>query len=243
MKNLKLDYLQNTVNILLKYNDNAFHFKNSDNNNFINLTIKYEVTDDDKYKCIIEYSRTIIPTTIIEIVESYRLSFIISYLYRKYYISFHDLKIKMCEYFLEVLISNIVIYFEKCGIKVLRYELLKDYKHFNIHTELYGVIKFYIFHKKKCTDSCLTNDYLLLYNVTSKTTFHVRDLCDNDNILNHPLFSQLNIQLQNDKIKCLKVLMLTRELVKEYLCSDLFPSIISLIYKSLFGEECVTGFD
>lgn len=248
--NLKLDYLRNSIKIVLKH-ENLTNYEIKDN--IINITssdgdinIEYEITDSGNYKYSIQHPAGIqsveareLQQVISSLAAAYCFKFVHG-LYLSYYPSHQLAKINMCNYTIELCISNIIIYLEKVGIEVFKYEIFENNTLVNIHTKLYNILHFRIIHIDDCVGHCMVRGSLCIFNGTCFTEF--RFLCCND-IFSCQLFHQLGIDLQNNKAKCLKILMLARELVKEYLCTDLFNDMVIVIYRSLFGEKCVTGFD
>lgn len=252
-KSLKLDYLINTIETCIKYSDikshqmkdNIFYITKLDsNNNPIDLTIKCEIIDDILYRYSVKF-----PSGGCSEQCSYLNLMIPDIMKLSYYNSGNILPIfdfshsqskTVCENTIRVVISNIILFLKKCGIRFLKHVLYITNNSIKLHTLWYGVSEFAIYHAEPCqTTTCLIDNNLLLFD----NGYHsIRDLSDS-NMFDCLVFKQLGIQLQNDKVKCLKVLMLTKLLVKKYLCNDLFTDIGTLIYKTSFGEECITGFE
>lgn len=248
--NLKLDYLTNTIKLVLNHSnltnyeikDNIFYVIKAENGY---IKIEYGIIDD-KYKCLIR-SRTK-PMTNMEVINYTKLSDTITDLCISRCYNFSGFQPipnypfeNICSLMVEICISNMIIYFENIGIKISKYDT-PDNTHINIHTELYGIIQLHTTHIQQCEFRCMDKDQIQIYDMTfPNNKYSIKELCDSDNILSHPLFYQLKTKL--NIMKYLKVLMLIRELVKEHLCTDLFIDIGTLIYENLSITESITDYN
>lgn len=264
-KSLRLNYLLNAIETCIRYSniksyqkkDNVFYITRLDvNNNPIELTIKCEMMDDKYFSYYAKFPINYYTSNCGLLSPLFPAIIHLSYYNSGNKLSIFDFsqsEENIRNYVVEVIISNIKLYLEKCGIRFLKYDLCIINDRIKLHTLWYGIITFVIEHSKLCggKGNCFSdrgncfanfNRRNCLYLRYNNKYYSIEELCDN-NIFEYPIFKQMGIKLQNDKVKCLKILMLTKLLVKEYLCTDLFTEIGILIYQTSFGEQCITGFD
>ena len=151
---------------------------------------------------------------------------------------------------IKIFLSYTCSVFKQSGIKLLKYHSIFDnytdqyhititipkkkhlfnlpanFIHFNIHQSPDHFISWHPANKLMLTED----------KAHAKECYNTTDLFENPFNLN--IFTALYKCLKYNKMRCLKVLMLSEIVVLNYLCGDLFNQIVKSIFCNWFSAEC-----